>query len=197
MDRRDSSNVRPLNALLSLPRNEISENQIREAYRSVVEQYTESKLSYPGDILSAFAGIAALMEQALEHQGCISTITYGLPEHNIYEFLFWIPKKTTLRRQPPVFPSWSWAGWIGGVTYEDRLDYFDPAHSRILRCDLGYVVTDETIHALAFDQKAISVCLWEGLPSKELFHLSVCRHDYELLGIRSWNVSFLCSNHSI
>ncbi|KAK3312227.1 heterokaryon incompatibility protein-domain-containing protein [Apodospora peruviana] len=104
-------------------------------YAQVVQDYSWKQLTYPDDVMAAFSGIAATLEQ---HSGW--TITHGLSEQVFDWALLWIPLGGTKRRPQPrsslvsSFPSWSWMGWVGPVSY--NLAYIDAL------VDLRTFVTD-------------------------------------------------------
>lgn len=76
--------------------------------------YNERALTFPEDIIDAYAGIAKAMSQSLP-TGFIS----GLPTFFFHTALLWRPEHPMTRRTPvgPVakscLPSWSWVGWSG------------------------------------------------------------------------------------
>ncbi|KAL8864448.1 MAG: hypothetical protein Q9174_007350, partial [Haloplaca sp. 1 TL-2023] len=84
-------------------------------HKRLVQAYTARQLSFPIDILNAFKGIEALLRPLFR-----SDFLYGLPRTEIDSQLLWQPSYSlTRRRDPmtrlPLFPSWSWAGWVGEV----------------------------------------------------------------------------------
>ena len=85
------------------------------SYRRVVEAYTSRQLSFASDILHAFEGIAAGFRPLFR-----SDFVFGLPRSELDSQLLWQPSGPSTRRRDPVsgaplFPSWSWAGWVGPV----------------------------------------------------------------------------------
>lgn len=97
-----------------------------EAYCSVVQAYTRRHLSFPADILNAFAGVSARLEEAFA-----TNFISGLPWSIIDFALMWVPASAGISRriqmtsagsQSVSFPSWSWSGWIGPVLYMRRKD---------------------------------------------------------------------------
>ena len=54
------------------------------ACRRLVEEYTASNLSYPEDILDAFAGLAAVLRSELVRN---EALLHGIPEHKIENYL--------------------------------------------------------------------------------------------------------------
>lgn len=85
-------------------------------YFNAIQTYTTRHLTVPSDILKAFTGVGSVLGQRLgKRQLC------GLPASIIDAALLWQPVGRMSRRQG--FPSWSWAGWTGGVSWSgDTLD---------------------------------------------------------------------------
>jgi hypothetical protein len=70
-------------------------------------------MSYQSDAIHAFSGIMARLRPLLQGE-----FIYGLPETELDIALLWQPHGTLTRNVDPVagkalFPSWSWAGWVG------------------------------------------------------------------------------------
>lgn len=103
-------------------------------YKDKVRQYTARLLSFEEDILNAFAGIMEFYQEKIGTKFC-----WGLPTKSDQLFALsllwgagedkdrtWLKLKRRsvqpprhVRSQSASFPSWSWAGWIGGaVTWE-------------------------------------------------------------------------------
>ena len=98
------------------------------AYTKLVEKYTLRKLSYESDILDAFSGLFAVLNEYSE-----SDIVSGLPASVLDLVLLWAPAARLTRRGCKLltmedtefnlgqvnrnFPSWSWAGWSGPIDY--------------------------------------------------------------------------------
>ena len=125
-------------------------------YAKTVEDYTSRSLSYPTDIINAFTGIATTINGISQwHAQC------GLIQDTIDFSLLWRPKRKGLRRRGEIterssgpetsdaldssFPSWSWSGWEGAVTYQpfshelkSLVDRFDVCNgdtkTRLFRC---------------------------------------------------------------
>ncbi|KAH8657290.1 hypothetical protein BGZ61DRAFT_486352 [Ilyonectria robusta] len=95
-------------------------------YTKLVGTYSQRNLSFKSDILKAFAGIFAVLE---EHFHVVTL--HGLPAAVISHALLWSPAARIPRRgsqlptnltlptsgPDPQFPSWSWVGWDGPVEY--------------------------------------------------------------------------------
>lgn len=72
--------------------------------------YENAVLTYPSDILDAFADLAKTFETALA-----TGFLQGLPQNRLDTALLWAPEQALTRRSG--FASWSWAGWIGKSRY--------------------------------------------------------------------------------
>lgn len=95
-------------------------------YAKLVEKYTLRKLSYESDILNAFSGLFAVLNEYFQ-----SDIISGLPASVLDLALLWAPAARLPRRGCKLltmenfdlgqadrnFPSCSWAGWTGPVEY--------------------------------------------------------------------------------
>ena len=81
-------------------------------YTRVVEEYTHREISYESDILNAFAGLLHIFSRFFR---CKTLL--GLPESLLDVALLWKPMTQLQRRSG--FPSWSWAGWVGRVAYDE------------------------------------------------------------------------------
>lgn len=136
-------------------------------YAQVVQDYSWKLLTYPEDVVAAFSGIAATLEQ---HSGW--TLTHGLAEQFFDWALLWIPLGGTIRRPQPrsslisPFPSWSWVGWVGPVSY--NLAYIDAL------VDLKTFVEDWKIEEeyTPVHDSTNTERKWHGLRSKirKMFH---------------------------
>ncbi|KAL8658661.1 MAG: hypothetical protein Q9202_007489 [Teloschistes flavicans] len=89
------------------------------SYRTVVESYTSRHLTYGSDILNAFRGIETLFHPLFR-----SDFLFGLPRSELDSQLLWKLAGPCIRRRDPVtglpmFPSWSWAGWVGKMTCDE------------------------------------------------------------------------------
>ena len=84
-------------------------------YVKVIEQYTGRDMKLPGDVLRALTGLLRIFEQCFQRP-----ISHGLPEALLDAAILWLPKESLKRREVSKleFPSWSWAGWVGRVSYE-------------------------------------------------------------------------------
>ncbi|KAF2491617.1 HET-domain-containing protein, partial [Lophium mytilinum] len=86
-----------------------------------VNDYTRRNLTYPNDILNAFAGLC----MSLQNNGKIK-IRSGLPLESLHQGLFWDTARISSRRLSTfshqgstwIFPSWSWIGWTGIIRHD-------------------------------------------------------------------------------
>ncbi|KAI5777175.1 heterokaryon incompatibility protein-domain-containing protein [Geopyxis carbonaria] len=77
-------------------------------YMGALYQYSRRRITYTSDALNAFAAVSKLIASKLEGKTC-----FGLP-NSIFDWaLLWEPSQNLVRN--PDFPSWSWAGWSGGL----------------------------------------------------------------------------------
>ncbi|PKS06138.1 hypothetical protein jhhlp_007455 [Lomentospora prolificans] len=91
-------------------------------YKDALEAFTKRHITMAGDILNAFEGVAQRL-YPLFRGGFI----YGLPETELDYCLSWEAVDDLDRRRDaggePLFPSWSWAGWVGAINlnWKERL----------------------------------------------------------------------------
>jgi hypothetical protein len=93
-----------------------------DTYAILLSEYTQRTLSFQIDAFNAFVGVA---EAIADMTGW--PLLHGLPEADFDAALLWVPAgPSTRRRDPetgvPLFPSWSWLGWDGHVTYPWTLE---------------------------------------------------------------------------
>ena len=81
-------------------------------YTRAIEEYTHREISYELDVLNAFAGLLHIFSRFFR---CKTLL--GLPEGLLDVALLWKPTRQLQRRSG--FPSWSWAGWVGRVAYDE------------------------------------------------------------------------------
>ncbi|KAI0165119.1 HET-domain-containing protein [Hypoxylon sp. FL1284] len=92
-------------------------------YARLVEEYTARRMTFAGDRLPGIGGVLDVLRRAFGLR-----FVHGLPGAVLHMTLLWQPRDK-LKRVPddegdggtglPLFPSWSWGGWIGPVGYED------------------------------------------------------------------------------
>ncbi|KAH6648703.1 heterokaryon incompatibility protein-domain-containing protein [Truncatella angustata] len=93
-------------------------------YCRVITEYTARDMSYVTDRLNGILGVM----NVLIHHGHIDFF-HGLPRPLLEAAMLWRPQQN-LTRVPddnrtgrPYWPSWSWAGWTGGIGYDLKDDY--------------------------------------------------------------------------
>ena len=103
-------------------------------YLTAVEEYSARELSYDQDSLNAFKGIIRQFSRRKIPIFSIWGISYPGSQLNpkeresyFVDSLTWSHARSSWEecgkpRRRPEFPSWSWAGWAGGVEYRER-DY--------------------------------------------------------------------------
>ncbi|KAI1163515.1 heterokaryon incompatibility protein-domain-containing protein [Nemania serpens] len=84
------------------------------AYSGVISQFSPRKLTFPEDVLRAFAGISNVLEMKLKRP-----LPLGHPEEFFTESLRWVPQPgfMTVRRDLNTVPTWSWASWDSMATW--------------------------------------------------------------------------------
>ena len=85
------------------------------SYSRTLRDYTSRQLTYTTDILNAFKGVEARLRPLFR-----SDLLFGIPRSELDSQILWQPDGPMIRRRDPqtglpIFPSWSWAGWIGKV----------------------------------------------------------------------------------
>jgi hypothetical protein len=87
-----------------------------QIFGDCVSVYTRRNLTYLSDILNGFAGLMSFLSEKFEWVFC-----WGLPNDNFALALLWTSPSTSRREardsQNRLFPSWSWAGWLGPASY--------------------------------------------------------------------------------
>jgi hypothetical protein len=87
-----------------------------QIYGDCVDAYTARNLTFPTDILNGFAGLMSFLSDKFHWKFC-----WGLPDDNFGLALLWMSSGTARRdardARGRTFPSWSWAGWLGTVSY--------------------------------------------------------------------------------
>ena len=95
---------------------------LRDAYQTLIEEYSCRSLTYPADILNAVSGVLRMVPPFVYDNYCC-----GLPESHFDWALLWQPMGPLHRRNDlnfagQSFPSWSWTGWQGPIGYVGDLD---------------------------------------------------------------------------
>lgn len=84
-------------------------------YRQLVESYTPRELTYESDTLLAISGLLNNLHRARKNR-----FICGVSVADFHNALFWVPVNGTDFRYVlcgKMFPTWSWVGWKGAVTY--------------------------------------------------------------------------------
>ncbi|OQO09331.1 hypothetical protein B0A48_04729 [Cryoendolithus antarcticus] len=98
-------------------------------YSYVVQQFCKRQMSYPADVLDAFSALSDRLTPLFHGQ-----LILGLPINELDTQLLWQTAPTIERRVCPdtgryLFPSWSWAGWVGpcagNVAHSHNLPAFE------------------------------------------------------------------------
>jgi hypothetical protein len=89
-----------------------------EAYDELVSEYTTRNLTNPRDIINAIWGTLRRLMVVFQY----TPICNGIPIAAIDSALLWQPAGSCVRRCDrdtgrEIYPSWSWAGWEGAITY--------------------------------------------------------------------------------
>ncbi|OTA98356.1 hypothetical protein M426DRAFT_17487 [Hypoxylon sp. CI-4A] len=101
-----------------LPR-QIDNENLKEFWKEIIEQYTERQLTYYSDRLAALAGLAK------RAHSISPDVQYyaGLWSDNLPSTLLWVVRRTTEssynsdRIKPSIAPTWSWASVTGYVEF--------------------------------------------------------------------------------
>jgi hypothetical protein len=88
-----------------------------DTYAFVVSHYTRREMKVQRDAENAILGVLSAIKSTLQGE-----FIHGLPDTELESALLWWPTGTSVRRVDlktgvPLFPSWSWLGWIGHACY--------------------------------------------------------------------------------
>ena len=97
-------------------------------YSRLVEEYSHRQITYTRDVLNALAGLLHIFELCFKYP-----VRKGLPEILLDVAILWRPSEQLLSRACKELPSWSWAGWIGRVAYEEPFSSFVGVQGQIVR----------------------------------------------------------------
>src|SRR2546423_13052085 len=91
-----------------------------------MSDYTNRNLAYQGDTERALLGV---FERPASHFH--RSFIHGLLDTELEDTLLWCPIGSSARRTErqtwrPLFPSWSWLGWIGHAAYPWAVEKMDP-----------------------------------------------------------------------
>ncbi|KAH8657486.1 heterokaryon incompatibility protein-domain-containing protein [Tricladium varicosporioides] len=108
-------------------------------YARLASLYNERSLTYPEDVLNAFAGVISVFGPAFD-----GGFICGLPQMFFDSSLLWQPYKFVRRRETlksqsgEGLPSWSWIGWGGDLdskSWRSGYDYLKGNPTEILEID--------------------------------------------------------------
>ena len=88
-------------------------------YSRLIEEYSQRQITYSHDVLNALAGLLHIFELCFKYP-----MRKGLPEILLDVAILWRPAEQIISRARRELPSWSWAGWIGRVAYEEPFSSF-------------------------------------------------------------------------
>ncbi|KKY28440.1 putative heterokaryon incompatibility [Phaeomoniella chlamydospora] len=90
-----------------------------DRYFDLVTNYARRQLSYPSDALNAFAGILSMLTE-YSHERFL----WGLMTSTFERQLYWVGKaKPRASPEHGYFPTWSWVGWEGEVSFRHYRTY--------------------------------------------------------------------------
>ena len=91
-----------------------------EIYSEAVSTYSARNISFHEDALKAFSGVLSVLKSSFRGE-----FLYGLPATELDQALLCYPSSSIYRRLSAdggeLFPSWTWAGWVGEVRYWPNL----------------------------------------------------------------------------
>jgi hypothetical protein len=93
---------------------DLENENLFDIYALAVGEYTKRSLTYQGDKLKAFTGFLNTLVEPFR-----GPFFFGLPASVFNVGLLWTPIGACTRSNK-IFPSWSWAGWDGPVSYGMR-----------------------------------------------------------------------------
>lgn len=97
-------------------------------YSRLIEEYSQRQITYSHDVLNALAGLLHIFELCFKYP-----MRKGLPEILLDVAILWRPSEQLISRARKELPSWSWAGWIGRVAYEEPFSSFVSVDGQIKR----------------------------------------------------------------
>ena len=101
-----------------------------DLYAFVVSDYTQRSMKNPADAENAMLGIFDSIAGMFRGE-----FLHGLPDNELDSALLWCPTGSSERRidartGEPLFPSWSWLGWIGHACFPWATERALPLTSR-------------------------------------------------------------------
>ncbi|KAI1343832.1 HET-domain-containing protein [Xylariaceae sp. FL0016] len=148
-------------------------------YGTWVEDYTGRQLSYSGDILNAFAGVASALGVVFK-----SNMIYGLPEKRLAQCLLWNNMGVSgVHRKTLRIPSWSWASTNSRIDYRWNagaarkripLEVVSTVYFHFQDPDQGLRKLDVSENWLEEDMKIREIARRLGIAEKCLSDESIC-----------------------
>ncbi|MCJ1461607.1 serine/threonine protein kinase [Pseudocyphellaria aurata] len=97
-------------------------------YARLVEEYSHRQITYSHDVLNALTGLLNIFKMCFK-----CSVRKGLPEILLDVAILWRPSEKLTSRASKELPSWSWAGWIGGVSYEEPFSMIVNIQGQLMR----------------------------------------------------------------
>ncbi|KAF9894338.1 hypothetical protein FE257_007841 [Aspergillus nanangensis] len=97
-------------------------------YRNAVDEYTLRKMTNESDSLNAFVGLQNHLARNLFGN---RTFVWGLPLQDCPQSLRWFHRRKCTPKRRPQFPSWSWTGWEGEVSYSGHMNLMSDENSEL------------------------------------------------------------------
>ncbi|KAF2470498.1 HET-domain-containing protein [Lindgomyces ingoldianus] len=156
------SGINPLSEAQIWSRNprsviELDGNNGFRFYARFIADYSTKNMGYLSDAINAIAAILGALEGLYGWR-----YWNGLPNSLIDLALLWTPKQHVIRREfggKTLFPSGSWAGWVGAVHYGDLVQVPPqiPLCKAFRSCVAAFHVLDQTgCHSFASDSFRIA-----------------------------------------
>lgn len=98
-------------------------------YVRTVFEYSHRKMTSNDDVINALQGlITVISENFTQHE-----FEFGFPVHLLDISLLWRGVQPLTRRKG--WPSWSWVGWVGAVSYGGLIDLAERTRTRLIPVD--------------------------------------------------------------
>lgn len=103
-------------------------------YEEIIFEYTSRNLSHEEDITDAFQGVANLLSHHLFNG---SPFVFGIPLCLLDVALLWqsdgpLRRRHRISQKLLMFPSWSWAGWVGRIEFNWYANTSERTLSRVI-----------------------------------------------------------------
>lgn len=151
-DRRPGSVVQTNNLLCNIIYHQPLQPEFNfRFYAKTVEKYSERQMTFELDALNACEGI-------LRQFSCVypTSFLWGLPTVAFGLALLWWPSESLQRRAG--FPSWTWAGWSGHISYDRNFAHglapHDTDHESSFRRQAQQLLLSSTTQTSYFIKKS-------------------------------------------